>query len=57
MQEDQFIAYASRQRSYRGICVIVLEIVIVREGSPYSMGSLESDIYLHSLKIALGQCR
>ena len=39
-----------------GICVIVLEIVIVQEESSDSLGSLESEIYLHSLKLVLGQC-
>ena len=39
-----------------GICVIVLEIVIVQEGSSDSLGSLEAEIYLHSLKLVLGQC-
>ena len=39
-----------------GICVIVLEIVIVQEGSSDSLGSLESEIYLHSLKLVLGKC-
>ena len=41
---------------WSGIWVIVLEIVIVREGSSDSLGSSESEIYLHSLKLVLGQC-
>ena len=39
-----------------GIWVIVLEIVIVRERSSDSLGSLESETYFHSLKPVLGQC-
>ena len=31
-------------------------IVIVQEGSSDSLGSLESEIYLHSLKLVLRQC-
>ena len=39
--------------SCSGFCVIVLEIVIVQEGSSDSLGSLNYEIYLHSLKLIL----
>ncbi|KAF8059756.1 hypothetical protein N665_1225s0001 [Sinapis alba] len=64
MQEDQVIAYGLHQLrlsrplpySWFGVTVVDLEIVTVREESSDSQGSAESKIYLHLLKLVLGQC-